>query len=71
MLGGLALCAWGLGTTALVRPSEAVEAVLVLLSLAAWFVGALAMVGFVRWYFAEEKQRMQEYARRDSTREKP
>lgn len=54
MLLGLALFATGAGSAAALQPPRLVEAVLLVLAIAAWFVGACGMVGFVRWYFASE-----------------
>jgi hypothetical protein len=53
MLAGLALCVAAVGAATL-QPSKLVEAVLIVLALAAWFVGACGMVGYVRWFFASE-----------------
>lgn len=61
MLMGLALCAAAAGAAVLVQPSPLCLALLVL-SLAAWFVGACGMVGCVRWFFAAEMSQ----ARQDS-----
>ena len=54
MLLGLALFAACAGAAVFMRPSGIVSVVMVLLGFAAWFVGACAMVGYVRWYFASE-----------------
>lgn len=54
MLLGLALFAAGAGAAAALQPPRLVEAVLLVVAIAAWFVGACGMVGFVRWYFASE-----------------
>lgn len=54
MLIGLALFAAGVGAAVLLRPPELIAAVLVVLAIAAWFVGACGMVGYVRWFFASE-----------------
>ena len=53
MLMGLALSVAAAGAAVLVQPSP-VSAVLLVLALAAWFVGACGMVGYVRWFFASE-----------------
>ena len=53
MLMGLALCAAAAGAAVLVQPSP-ISIVLVALAMAAWFVGACGMVGYVRWYLATE-----------------
>lgn len=57
MLMGLAVAAAAAGAAAAFEPPKAVEAVLVLLALAAWCIGACAMVGYVRWFFGSELQR--------------
>ena len=57
MLAGLALFAAGVVATVAYQVSDLVAALLTGLSLAAWGVGACAMVGYVRWYFAAEKER--------------
>ena len=54
MLMGLALSAAGVGAAAALQPPALIEAVLVVLAIAAWFVGACGMVGYVRWFFASE-----------------
>lgn len=53
MLMGLALCAAAAGAAVLAQPSP-ISLLLLLLALAAWFVGACGMVGYVRWFFAGE-----------------
>jgi len=54
MLIGLALFTAGAGAAVLLQPPEFIAAVLVVLAIAAWFVGACGMVGYVRWFFASE-----------------
>jgi hypothetical protein len=54
MLVGLALFAAGVEAAVLLQPPELIAAVLVVLAIAAWFVGACGMVGYVRWFFACE-----------------
>ncbi len=54
MLMGLALSAACIEAVVLLEPPELVSAMLVVLVFAAWFVGACAMVGYVRWFFASE-----------------
>jgi flagellar basal body-associated protein FliL len=54
MLMGLALFAAGVKAAVFLQLPELIEAVLVVLAIAAWFVGACAMVGYVRWFFASE-----------------
>ncbi len=53
MLMGLAFSAAGAGAAVLAQPSP-ISAVLLVLALAAWFVGACGMVGYARWFFASE-----------------
>jgi flagellar basal body-associated protein FliL len=55
MLMGLALSAAGVGAAAALQPSAFIEAVLLVLAIAAWFIGACGMVGYVRWFFASER----------------
>ena len=54
MLIGLAVFAAGIGTAAALQPPKAIEALLLVVALAAWLAGACAMVGYVRWFFASE-----------------
>ena len=61
MLAGLALCAALVGI-ALLQPWKVLEAVLLAVALAAWFVGACGMVGYVRWFFASELARARQDA---------
>ena len=61
MLLGLALFAAGVGAAVALQPPGLIEAVLVVLAIAAWFVGACGMVGYMRWFFASELSQ----ARRD------
>ena len=57
MLVGLAVFAAGIATAAALQPPAVIEAVLIVVALAAWFAGACAMVGYVRWFFASELTR--------------
>ena len=57
MLAGLALFGAGIGAAVLFEVSDLVAAMLTGLSLAAWGMGACAMVGYVRWVFAGEKDK--------------
>ena len=59
MLMGLALSAAAAGASVLYQPSP-VSLVLFVLAIAAWIVGACAMMGFVRWYFASELSRVRQ-----------
>ena len=54
MLMGLAVAAAAVAAAAAFEPPKAVEAVLIVLALAAWYIGACAMVGYVRWFFGSE-----------------
>lgn len=54
MLMGLALFAAGVGAAVALQPPTLIEAILVVLAIAAWFIGACGMVGYVRWFFASE-----------------
>jgi hypothetical protein len=69
MLTGLAVCAAAVGAATL-QPSKVVEAVLLVLAIAAWFVGACGMVGYVRWFFASELARAKQDAINAVEREK-
>jgi len=62
MLIGLALFAAGVGGAVALQPSKFVEAVLLILAIAAWFVGACGMVGYMRWFFASEALRARQDA---------
>ena len=57
MLAGLALFAAGVSAAVVLEVSNVVAALLTGLSLAAWGMGACAMVGYVRWVFAAEKEK--------------
>ena len=57
MLAGLALFGAGIGASVVYEVSDLVAAMLTGLSLAAWGMGACAMVGYVRWVFAAEKDK--------------
>ncbi len=61
MLMGLGLFAAGAGAAVLLQASELAAMVMTVLAFIAWCVGACAMVGYVRWFFASELQQ----ARRD------
>lgn len=54
MLAGLALSAACIEAVVLLKPPEPIAATLVILVSVAWFVGACAMVGYVRWFFGSE-----------------
>jgi hypothetical protein len=64
MLMGLAVFAIGAFAAVAAQDQPTVSAVLAALALAAWVVGACAMVGYVRWYIAGEVER----ARRENER---
>jgi hypothetical protein len=57
MLAGLALFAAGICAAVFFEVSELVAALLTGLALAAWGMGACAMVGYVRWMFASDVAR--------------
>ena len=57
MLMGLALFAAGIGGAVVMQPPPLVEAILIVVAIAAWLVGAYGMVGYVRWFFAGEHAR--------------
>lgn len=54
MLLGLAFFAATAEAAVLFHLPDIIAAVLVVLGLAAWIVGACSMVGYVRWFFATE-----------------
>lgn len=54
MLAGLAVCALAVAAAGAFKPPKLIEAALLSLAIAAWSVGAFAMVGYVRWFFASE-----------------
>jgi hypothetical protein len=54
MLMGLALFGAGAAAAVSLQLPQPVPALLLLASLAAWFVGACGMVGYVRWIYASE-----------------
>lgn len=57
MLAGLALFAAGVSASVFYEVSAVVAALLTGLALAAWGVGACALIGYVRWMFASEVER--------------
>jgi hypothetical protein len=57
MLGGLALFAAGAGAAVLLEVSDFLAAIMTGLALAAWAMGACALIGYVRWMFAAEVKR--------------
>ena len=58
MLMGLALFAAGAAAAVLLQLPQPVVAVLLVLALAAWIIGACGMVGYVRWIYASELQQV-------------
>lgn len=70
MLIGLALFAAGVGAAAFYQVPRLLEAVLLLLAMAAWFVGACGMVGYVRWLYASEVLRARQEKDETVEREK-
>ena len=63
MLAGLALFAAGVGAAVFSEVSEMVAALLTGLALAAWGMGACALVGYVRWMFRSEVKRTKDESR--------
>jgi hypothetical protein len=59
MLMGLALFAAGAGGAVLAKENWVISMAISILALAAWVVGACALVGYLRWYFAGEMERAQ------------
>ena len=68
MLMGLALSAAGAGGGVLAQHSVLASMALTALGLAAWLVGACAMIGYVRWYFRSEVQQAQQDRAEDERR---
>ena len=68
MLASLALFATGAGAAVLLGEHYWILSLLMAeLALAAWVVGACAMIGYVRWFFAGELERaQQESEKRDA-----
>ncbi len=58
MLMGLAGLAAAAGAAVLAQEYWLVSLLFSVLAFVAWAVGACAMVGYVRWFFAAEAQRM-------------
>jgi hypothetical protein len=58
MLLGLAAFAAGAFSAVAMQHQPVISAALTALALAAWAVGACAMVGYVRWLFASEVERV-------------
>jgi len=58
MLLSLAVSFVGIAAVVRFRPPELIASFLVALVFAAWFVGACAMIGYVRWIFASEVARV-------------
>lgn len=54
MLMGLAVFAAAVGVAAFWEPHKLIEAMLLVVGIAAWFFGACGMVGYVRWLFSSE-----------------
>jgi len=59
MLMGLALSAAGAGGSVLAQHSAVASMALTVMAMAAWTVGACAMIGYVRWLFRSEVQQAQ------------
>ena len=62
MLVGLALFALGVSATVFLEVSDVVAAIMTGLALAAWGMGACALIGYVRWMFASEVRRTKDDA---------
>jgi hypothetical protein len=58
MLISLALFAAGAGGAVLANENWVISMALSILALAAWIVGACSLIGYVRWYFAGEVERV-------------
>ena len=58
MLMGLACFAAAAGGAVLAQSYSLISLLLTVLAFAAWVVGACAMVGYARWLFASEVQRV-------------
>jgi drug/metabolite transporter (DMT)-like permease len=54
MLLALALAGICMAAVEFLDPSELIKTMLALVVFVAWFTGACAMVGYVRWFFASE-----------------
>lgn len=57
MLAGLALFGAGVSAAVFLEVSDFVAAIMTGLSLAAWAMGACALIGYLRWMFASEVER--------------
>ncbi|HLS87688.1 MAG TPA: hypothetical protein VK043_15400 [Burkholderiales bacterium] len=58
MLMALGVAMAGIQLVAFLKPPEAVTGIVVLLVMLAWAVGACAMIGYLRWFFASEVARI-------------
>jgi hypothetical protein len=58
MLAGLALSAAGAATAVLLKSHDVLAMLMTVFVFGAWCMGACAMVGYVRWFFATEVQQM-------------
>lgn len=63
MLAGLALFGAGVGAAVFLEVSDFIAAIMTGLALAAWAMGACAMVGYLRWFFAAEVKRSKDDAK--------
>lgn len=66
MLAGLVLSAAGAGAVVLLKSYDLLAMLMTLFVFGAWCMGACAMVGYVRWYFATEVQRMKSSETKDT-----
>lgn len=54
MLGCLAIAGACIQAVMFLKPAEPLMSILVIGALMSWFVGALAAIGYVRWFFGRE-----------------
>lgn len=66
MLAGLCLSAAGAGAAVLLQAYHVLSMVMTIFVFGAWCMGACAMVGYVRWYFANEVRQAKSADRQDT-----
>lgn len=54
MLGCLAIAGACIQAVLFLKPAEPLMSVLVIGALMSWFIGALAAIGYTRWFFGRE-----------------
>ncbi|MGQ0512504.1 MAG: hypothetical protein ACT4P9_18020 [Betaproteobacteria bacterium] len=54
MLGCLAIAGACVQAVTFLKPAEPLLSILVIGALMSWFIGALAGIGYVRWFFGKE-----------------